>query len=70
MVNVQTEAVFGYTRENLLGQQEILVPERVTAMHPVHRTDYSVSPGRARWVRTSSWPAAGPTGPSSRRRSA
>jgi PAS domain S-box-containing protein len=45
MVNVQTEAVFGYTRENLLGQQiEILVPERVTAVHPVHRADYFREP--------------------------
>ncbi len=45
MVNVQTEAVFGYTRENLLGQQiEILVPERVKAVHPVHRTDYFREP--------------------------
>jgi PAS domain S-box-containing protein len=45
MVNVQTEAVFGYTRENLLGQQiEILVPEQVKAEHPVHRTDYFREP--------------------------
>jgi protein-histidine pros-kinase len=45
MVNVQTEAVFGYTRENLLGEQiEILVPERVKSAHPIHRTDYFREP--------------------------
>src|SRR5688572_13023382 len=45
MVNVQTEAVFGYTREDLLGQQiEILVPERVKDVHPTHRTDYFLEP--------------------------
>lgn len=38
MVNVQTEAVFGYTREDLLGKRiEILVPERVKDVHPTHR---------------------------------
>ena len=45
MVNVQTEAVFGYTREDLLGQQiEILVPERVKGVHPTHRTEYFLEP--------------------------
>lgn len=45
MVNVQTEAVFGYTREDLLGQQiEILVPERVKGVHPTHRADYFLEP--------------------------
>ena len=45
MVNVQTEAVFGYTREDLLGQRiEILVPERVRDVHPTHRKDYFLEP--------------------------
>ncbi len=45
MVNVQTEAVFGYTREDLLGQQiEMLVPERLKDVHPTHRTDYFLEP--------------------------
>lgn len=46
MVNVQTEAVFGYTREDLLGKQiEILVPERVRDVHPTHRKEYFLEPG-------------------------
>jgi len=45
MVNVQTEAVFGYTREELLGESiEILVPERVRDVHPAHRTGYFREP--------------------------
>jgi PAS domain S-box-containing protein len=45
MVNVQTEAVFGRTREALLGQQiEILVPDRVKRAHPLHRDGYFREP--------------------------
>lgn len=45
LVNTQTERVFGYTREELLGQLvEILVPERFRATHPTHRFSYAREP--------------------------
>jgi PAS domain S-box-containing protein len=45
LVNRQTEVVFGYDREELLGQPvEILVPERFRAEHRAHRGNYSASP--------------------------
>jgi protein-histidine pros-kinase len=45
MANVQTEALFGHTREALLGQQiEVLVPERVRDVHPGHRKRYFAEP--------------------------
>lgn len=38
LVNAQTETMFGYRREELLGQEiEILVPERFRGRHPGHR---------------------------------
>lgn len=41
LVNAQTEALFGYRREELLGQQvEILVPQRFHPHHPAHRHGY------------------------------
>ncbi len=41
LINSQTEKLFGYTREELLGLQvEILVPERFRAAHPGHRHGY------------------------------
>src|SRR5271165_5462470 len=41
-VNSQTEQVFGYGREELLGQAvEVLVPEASRAAHPAHRDGYS-----------------------------
>jgi PAS domain S-box-containing protein len=41
LVNTQTEKVFGYRREELLGQTvEILVPERFRNKHFVHRANY------------------------------
>jgi PAS domain S-box-containing protein len=41
LVNAQTEAMFGYRREELLGQYvELLVPERLQKMHTRHRSEY------------------------------
>jgi PAS domain S-box-containing protein len=45
LVNTQTERLFGYQREELLGQPvEILLPERYRGKHIMHRTDYFSSP--------------------------
>jgi PAS domain S-box-containing protein len=41
MVNAQTEKVFGYERDDLLGQHvELLVPTRFRDVHPFHRKQY------------------------------
>jgi PAS domain S-box-containing protein len=45
LINAQTERLFGYSREELLGQQvEILVPQRFHGKHATKRDDYSHSP--------------------------
>jgi protein-histidine pros-kinase len=45
MANIQTEALFGYKRNELIGQLiELLVPDRVKAIHPSHRTSYFIEP--------------------------
>jgi PAS domain S-box-containing protein len=45
LVNTQTERVFGYLREDLLGQPvEILIPERFHGNHVSHRVSYSDNP--------------------------
>ncbi|HEV3436994.1 MAG TPA: PAS domain S-box protein [Gemmata sp.] len=45
LVNTQTEKMFGYSREELLGQSiEILVPERLRENHPAHRNGYFREP--------------------------
>jgi PAS domain S-box-containing protein len=45
LVNGQTEKVFGYSRQELLGQPvELLAPERFRGSHPQRRTGYSVDP--------------------------
>jgi PAS domain S-box-containing protein len=44
-VNSQTEAMFGYTRDELIGQRvETLVPERQRANHDQHREEFHRSP--------------------------
>ncbi|MDP3858136.1 MAG: PAS domain S-box protein [Stagnimonas sp.] len=45
LINAQTEKLFGYVREELLGQAiEVLVPERFRARHGVHRDGYFTEP--------------------------
>jgi PAS domain S-box-containing protein len=48
LINSQTEKLFGYPREELLGQPiEVLVPQRFRSEHPNHRNGYFGEP-RAR----------------------
>jgi protein-histidine pros-kinase len=45
LVNSQTERLFGYPREELLGQPvEVLVPRRFRNQHPGHRNNYFAEP--------------------------
>jgi protein-histidine pros-kinase len=45
LVNAQTERMFGYARDELLGRPvELLVPRRFRAMHPQHRSKYAAEP--------------------------
>jgi PAS domain S-box-containing protein len=45
LVNTQTEGLFGYRRDELLGQPvEMLVPERLRGRHPQHRSGYFHDP--------------------------
>jgi len=44
-VNAQTERLFGYRREEMLGQQvEMLLPERVRRIHRAHRAFFADDP--------------------------
>ena len=43
--NLQTEHMFGYDRQELVGQLvEILVPQRFRFIHPTHRSQYAAQP--------------------------
>ncbi len=45
LVNSQTQALFGYTAEELIGQSvDKLVPERFRRIHPEHRVGYFTDP--------------------------
>ncbi len=45
LINAQTEKLFGYRREELLGQSvDILVPERLRSQHPQQRGRYFAHP--------------------------
>jgi len=45
VVNSQTEKLFGYSREELIGRPvELLVPERFRSSHPALRAEYSAEP--------------------------
>ena len=45
LVNAQTERLFGYARDELVGEPiEILVPDRVRTVHPSHRGGYFSQP--------------------------
>jgi PAS domain S-box-containing protein len=45
LINAETERLFGYQRDELVGQPvEILVPERFRSKHPQHRQGYTAHP--------------------------
>jgi PAS domain S-box-containing protein len=45
LVNAETERLFGYVREELVGQLvDMLVPERFRQRHPQHRQEYTAHP--------------------------
>src|SRR6185503_9366735 len=45
LINSQTERLFGYAREELLGRPiEVLVPDRFRHQHPAHRDAYFKQP--------------------------
>ncbi len=59
LLNAQAEALFGYSRDKLLGESiEVLIPERFRPEHPAKRSAFHASPSAAplgqgpeRWAR-------------------
>ena len=46
LVNAQTEKLFGYARQEMLGKSvELLVPEKLREQHRQHRRNYFLEPG-------------------------
>ena len=71
LVNAQTERLFGFRRDELLGKPvETLVPSRFREAHVGHRAGYFTAPGVRRWARGSNCMAAGRMEPSFRSKSA
>ena len=51
LVNAPAETLFGYSREELLGQTvELLVPHAVRGQHAADRAAYTAMPHLAGWV--------------------
>ena len=45
LANAETERLFGYDREEIIGRPvEILIPERFKRQHPRHRAEFSAAP--------------------------
>ena len=46
LVNIATEELFGFSREEMVGQKvEMLLPEYIRAAHPAHRDKFFATPG-------------------------